>query len=254
MDEGEAEMEFGPHNPIVKLCFQGMAMQDKGMAVEAREVLLCAWNEATQGFEKFIAAWFLAKGEADAAGRLKWLEAALRVALEINDNSVRSALPALYSGIARCHEALNSPGEAQKHRALAAAVDVTPADEGPFYHGTKADLRVGDLLVAGGLSNYQADLKMNHIYFTANRSGAGLAAEMAKGEAKGRVYIVEPTGRFENDPNVTNNKFPGNLTRSYRSEASLRIVGEVGDWVGQTPEELEKWRGRVGGNKGEIIN
>ena len=82
-------------------------------------------------------------------------------------------------------------------------------DEGPFFHGTKADLRVGDLLTAGFRSNYRPEIVMNHIYFTALRDGAGLAAELAPGEADPRVYLVEPTGAFENDPNVTDKKFPG---------------------------------------------
>lgn len=118
-------------------------------------------------------------------------------------------------------------------------------DEGPFYHGTKADLQVGDLLTAGFQSNYRPEVTMNHIYFTALVNGAGLAAELAAGEGEGRVYIVEPTGDFENDPNVTDKKFPGNPTRSYRSDAPLKIVGKVTDWVRLTPEELQTWRERI---------
>ena len=95
---------------------------------------------------------------------------------------------------------------------------------------------------------------MNHIYFTALKNGAGLAAALAKGEGPERVYIVEPTGSFENDPNVTEKKFPGNPTRSYRSEAPLKIVGEVTDWVRQTPADIQKWREKLADNKGEIIN
>ncbi|MEP6674076.1 MAG: NAD(+)--rifampin ADP-ribosyltransferase [Ferruginibacter sp.] len=129
-----------------------------------------------------------------------------------------------------------------------------PSDKGPFYHGTKADLQIGDLLTAGGSSNYKAELKMNHIYFTALVNGAGLAAALAKAAGRERVYIVEPTGIFENDPNVTDKKFPGNPTRSYRSEAALKIIGEVTDWVRQTPEELQKWREKLVNNKGGIIN
>ena len=131
-------------------------------------------------------------------------------------------------------------------------------DEGPFYHGTKADLRVGDLLTAGFRSNYRPEIVMNHIYFTALRDGAGLAAELAAGEGPPRVYVVEPTGPFENDPNVTDKKFPGNPTRSYRSSAPLRIVGEVTDWTRQTPEALAAWKERLAhiraDERGEIIN
>ena len=83
---------------------------------------------------------------------------------------------------------------------------------------------------------------------------AGLAAALAKGDGRERVYIVEPTGSFENDPNVTNKKFPGNPTRSYRTREPLKIVGEITDWAKQTPEELKKWREKLANNKGEIIN
>jgi rifampin ADP-ribosylating transferase len=95
---------------------------------------------------------------------------------------------------------------------------------------------------------------MNHIYFTALANGAGLAAALAKGEGPERVYIVEPTGSFENDPNVTDKKFPGNPTRSYRTEAPLKIVGEVTDWVRQTPEQLRQWREKLANSSGNIIN
>src|SRR3954471_23818640 len=130
-------------------------------------------------------------------------------------------------------------------------------DEGPFFHGTKADLRVGDLLTAGFRSNYRPEVVMNHIYFTALRDGAGLAAELAAGEGAPRVYVVEPTGAFENDPNVTDKKFPGNPTRSFRSREPLRIVGELSDWTRQTPEALQVWRDRLpgvraGGSGGNI--
>ncbi|MGW4547670.1 NAD(+)--rifampin ADP-ribosyltransferase [Streptomyces violaceorubidus] len=131
-------------------------------------------------------------------------------------------------------------------------------DDGPFFHGTKADLRVGDHLTAGFPSNYRPEILMNHVYFTALRDGAGLAAELAAGDGEPRVYAVEPTGEFENDPNVTDKKFPGNPTRSYRSTEPLRIVGEVTDWTRQTPEALQMWRERLAAmrleGRAEIIN
>jgi rifampin ADP-ribosylating transferase len=95
---------------------------------------------------------------------------------------------------------------------------------------------------------------MNHIYFTALINGAGLAAALAKSDKPERIYVVEPTGSFENDPNVTDKKFPGNPTRSYRSQAPLKIVGEVTDWVRTTPEEIQKWREKLANSKGDIIN
>ena len=131
-------------------------------------------------------------------------------------------------------------------------------DEGPFFHGTKADLAPGDLLTAGFRSNYRPEVVMNHIYFTALRDGAGLAAELAAGDGEPRVYLVEPTGSFENDPNVTDKKFPGNPTRSYRSAEPLRIVEEVTDWTRLTPEALQTWRDRLAAIRddehAEIIN
>jgi Rifampin ADP-ribosyl transferase len=131
-------------------------------------------------------------------------------------------------------------------------------DEGPFFHGTRADLASGELLTPGFRSNYRPEIVMNHIYFTALRDGAGLAAELAPGDGAPRVYVVEPTGPFEDDPNVTDKKFPGNPTRSYRSSAPLRIVGEVTDWTRLTPEALQAWRERLAAiltdERGEIIN
>ncbi|WP_394338017.1 NAD(+)--rifampin ADP-ribosyltransferase [Chryseobacterium lactis] len=129
-----------------------------------------------------------------------------------------------------------------------------PSDKGPFYHGTKAALQIGDLLVAGGNSNYKSEFKMNHIYFTALVNGAGLAAALAKGEGRERVYIVEPTGVYENDPNLTDKKFPGNPTRSYRSQTPLKIIGEATDWHKPNPEELQKFREKLESSEGEIIN
>ena len=130
-------------------------------------------------------------------------------------------------------------------------------DEGPFFHGTKADLREGDLLNAGFRSNYRPEVVMNHIYFTALRDGAGLAAELAAGDAAPRVYAVEPMGAFEDDPNVTDKKFPGNPTRSYRSRDPVRIVREVTEWTRLTPEALQEWRDRLAAilaDDGEILN
>ena len=247
-------MEFNPHNNIVKLCIQGMGTEDKGDAEEASRIFLQAWNEATNDFEKYLAAYYVARHQHNVPDKLKWLETALQFALKINSDATNSALPNLYSNIARCHEDLGDTDNAKKNLELANSFAGDPSDNGPFYHGTKADLRVGDLLTPGGNSNYKTDLIMNHIYFTALVNGAGLAAELAKGDGRERVYIIEPAGSFENDPNVTDKKFPGNPTRSYRSLAPLKIVGEVTDWVRQTPEQLQQWREKLANSKGEIIN
>jgi hypothetical protein len=113
---------------------------------------------------------------------------------------------------------------------------------GPFYHGTRADLRTGDLLVAGYQSNFRAEMRSSWIYFAATLEAAIWGAELATGEGPGRIYIVEPTGAFVDDPNLTDKKFPGNPTRSYRSQQPLRVVGEVEGWVGHSPEQLQAMR------------
>ena len=247
-------MEFDPRNNVIRLCVQGMYMEGKGEPVEASRLFLQAWNEATNDFEKFTAAYYVARHQDKAPDKLKWLETSLRFALNINDESVEAALPSLYSKIAKCHENLNDFDSAKKNHELASSFTGTTSDKGPFYHGTKADLQVSDSLTPGGNSNYDPEVVMNHIYFTALVNGAGLAAALAKGNGPERVFVVEPTGTFENDPNVTNKKFPGNPTRSYRSQSPLRIIGEITDWTRQTPEELQKWRERLANVKGEIIN
>ncbi len=107
-----------------------------------------------------------------------------------------------------------------------------------FYHGTKADLAVGDLIRPGFGSNF-VERELKHIYFSATLEAATWGAELAKGEGRGRIYIVEPTGAFEDDPNLTDKKFPGNITASYRSRDPLRVTGEVHDWVGHSPEQIQ---------------
>src|SRR3954447_15585942 len=110
-----------------------------------------------------------------------------------------------------------------------------------FYHGTKADLKTGDLLAPGYGSNF-VERDLSHIYFSATLEAATWGAELARGDGRGRIYVVEPTGEFEDDPNLTDKKFPGNVTASYRSRAPLRVIGEVEDWVGHTPEQLQAMR------------
>jgi rifampin ADP-ribosylating transferase len=247
-------MEFTPTNPIVKLCLQGMALEAKDQQDEAAALFLQAWNETSNDFEKFIVAHYIARHQGTITETLQWLETDLQLALKVNNEAVQAAFPPLYTNIAKCYEELGNPDKAKENYDRAKSFSDKPSDAGPFYHGTKADLQLGDLLNPGNKSNYSPDIIMNHIYFTAITSGAGLAASLAKGDGRERVYIVEPTGAFENDPNVTNQKFPGNPTRSYRTDAPLKIVGEVTDWARQTPEELQKWRERLDNVKGKIIN
>jgi rifampin ADP-ribosylating transferase len=119
--------------------------------------------------------------------------------------------------------------------------DPTPSaarDTGPFFHGTKADLRPGDLLAPGQSSNYGERKTASFVYLTATLDAAVWGAELAVGEGRGRIYRVEPTGPFEDDPNLTDQKFPGNPTRSYRTRSPLRIIGEVEEWEGHPPDVL----------------
>lgn len=108
-----------------------------------------------------------------------------------------------------------------------------------FYHGTKADLKQGDLIEPGFRSNYGKRKKASYVYLTATLDAAIWGAELAAGEEKGRIYIVEPTGIIEDDPNLTDKKFPGNPTRSYRSRHPLLVTGEVTDWHGHSSEQLK---------------
>ncbi|QTE30371.1 NAD(+)--rifampin ADP-ribosyltransferase [Pengzhenrongella sicca] len=123
--------------------------------------------------------------------------------------------------------------------------DPAVTDPGPFFHGTKADLPVGALLEPGRGSNYGARQPASYVYLTATLDAATWGAELAAGEGPGRIYRVEPTGPIQNDPNLTDQRFPGNPTRSYRTRRPLRVVGEVVDWVGHSPEALQGMRDRL---------
>ena len=112
-------------------------------------------------------------------------------------------------------------------------------DPGPFFHGTKTDRQLGDLLEPGKTSNFGEGRTANFIYMTAVLDAAIWGAELALGEAPGRIYVVEPTGPFEDDPNLTDKKFPGNRTRSYRTREPLRVVAELATWQGHDPEVLQ---------------
>lgn len=117
-----------------------------------------------------------------------------------------------------------------------------PKDSGPFFHGTKADLQPGDLLEPGYSSNFGERRSANYIYLTATLDAATWGAELAVGEGPGRIFRVIPTGPFEDDPNLTDKRFPGNPTRSYRTREPLRVVDEVLDWEPHSPEVLQDMR------------
>ncbi len=117
--------------------------------------------------------------------------------------------------------------------------------EGPFYHGTRAALTVGDLIAAGYISNYGQRKTANWVYLSATLEAAIWGAELALGDGRERIYIVEPTGAIIDDPNLTDKKFPGNPTRSYRSREPLRVIGEVVEWQGHPPDRLKEMKDRV---------
>lgn len=118
-------------------------------------------------------------------------------------------------------------------------------DTGPFFHGTKADLSVGDQLEAGRRSNFGSGREAGFVYLTGTLDAAIWGAELAQGDGPGRIYLVEPTGPIEDDPNLTNTRFEGNPTRSYRTREPLVVVAEVVHWRGHAPEVLQHMRDRV---------
>ena len=124
---------------------------------------------------------------------------------------------------------------------------ISPANDAPqhFYHGTRADLKTGDLIAPGFASNYGRREKASWVYLTATLDAAIWGAELAAGEARERIYTVEPTGEIFDDPNLTDKKFPGNPTESYRSREPVRVVGEVTEWVGHSPERLKEMKDNV---------
>lgn len=113
---------------------------------------------------------------------------------------------------------------------------------GAYLHGTKAKLTFGDLLVAGHASNFEDGRVSNHIYVTRTLDAATWGAELALGEGRGRIYIVEPEGAIEDDPNLTDKKFPGNPTQSFRTKEPVRVIGEIADWVGHAAAQVQGMR------------
>lgn len=114
-----------------------------------------------------------------------------------------------------------------------------------LYHGTKADFKPGDLIEPGFNSNYGKQKKASFVYLSATLDAATWGAELAVGEGRGRIYVVDPTGPIEDDPNLTDKKFSGNPTKSYRSRESLRVIDEITDWQGHSPEQLKTMQGRI---------
>lgn len=117
-----------------------------------------------------------------------------------------------------------------------------------FYHGTRADLKPGDLIQPGYASNY-TDRQAVWVYFSETLNAAAWGAELARGTGAERIYVVEPTGEFVDDPNLTNKRFPGNPTRSYRCREPLRVVSEHFDWQGHSPEEIQAMKTAIAGKE-----
>jgi hypothetical protein len=132
-------------------------------------------------------------------------------------------------------ESIDDPGSLRFYQGT--RDDLKPGDL--FYHGTRVELKPGDLIGPGYASNYGSRKKANHVYFSATLEATVWGAELAAGEGPGRIYIVEPTGAFVDDPNLTDKRFPGNPTKSYRSREPLRVTGEIKEWQGHSPEQLK---------------
>jgi rifampin ADP-ribosylating transferase len=115
-------------------------------------------------------------------------------------------------------------------------------DRDVFYHGTRADLRPGDRIAAGYRSNFGAGLTAKFVYLTQTLDAAIWGAELAGGQGPGRIYEVAPTGPIEDDPNLTDTRFPGNPTRSYRTREPLLVIAEVAHWQGHDPATLQAMR------------
>lgn len=248
-------MEFHPSNPIVQICLKAQTLESNGDRQSALRELHQSFEQASNDFEKYLLCYFIAKMQNSDTDRLHWLNETLAFANKVDALVVKSAYPNIYTLMAQsCHRL----GQIEEESiAIQKAIESSnmSEDKGPFYHGTKANLQLGDVLTPGFKSNYHSEVVMNHIYFTAVVNGAALAAELAQGDNEPRVFIVEPQGDFENDPNVTDKKFPGNPTRSYRSTKPIKIIGEVKEWDRMGPEQLKAWKDKLSKYKREdIIN
>ena len=165
-------MEFNPSNKVIKLCIQGMSLEDQGKPKDASQLFLQAWNKADNDFEKYIAAYYVARHQDGVPDKLKWLETAVKFAIKVNNVAAASAFPGLYSRIAEYYQELGDAHNSKKNFELASSSAGDPSDNGPFYHGTRADLQVDDLLTPGGGSNYQpGPHNESHLFHGARQRG-----------------------------------------------------------------------------------
>lgn len=165
------------------------------------------------------------------------------VGLQVLERFRAQAAPELVAVLRRYPTA---PTRGNRVAQLLGALDCSLRAAGErFFHGTRATLSVGDLIGPGFRSNFGTRRVANHVYLTATLDAAIWGAELADGDGPGHIYQVEPTGLMENDPNLTDKKFPGNITRSYRTRYPVRVVGEVLDWTGHPAEVLQTMRDNV---------
>lgn len=246
--------EFDPNNKVITLCLKALALAELDQPLEANSVLKEAKKQVGTELEEFIIQYYSARIEVEQSSKQLKLESAINLALNIDNHVAQSAITSLAKQVADIYKLQGNLENYQKYQNLSEKYQYLTSDKGPFYHGTKAKLQVGELLSPGFNSNYKADVVMNHIYFTANKNGAGFAAELVAIDTQPYVYLVEPTGDFENDPNVTDKRFAGNPTRSYRSEKPLKIKAVVDDWNRQEQEKLIIWREKMLNTQGEILN
>lgn len=245
--------DFDMKNPILKQCLEIITKNSKD-----NHTIVCELQQVQQltnnDFENFITYYYLSKYQSNYEQRITYLNKAIEYAIHSEIFAVYSSLPYLYTQLSITLNSVCDYKNAKVAKFKADEYQNNTRDVGPFYHGTRADLHIGDMLSPGFPSNYQPEIIMNHIYFTTKIDGAGFAAALASGNSKERVYIVEPVGNYENDPNVTDMKFPGNLTRAYRSDKPLKIIGEIEQWNHLDEDELNKWREKMKTSNQKILN
>ncbi len=248
------QLEFDPNNEVILKCLKAQKLFEDGKDDEANIVFIKAQEKVSNKFEEFIFLYYQSRVLIDEKEKLSILKKAISIAKNLNNDIARSALTSLANQVADIYQKQGKIQKYSEYNNLAQSYIFKISDIGPFYHGTNVKLNVGDLLKPGFKSNYNSDVIMNHIYFTASKRGAAFAAELVAVENKPYVYLVEPLGNYENDPNVTNQRFIGNPTRSYRSDKPLRILEIITKWEQHSPDQIKAWREKVKNNKGKIIN
>ncbi|MFV0314960.1 MAG: NAD(+)--rifampin ADP-ribosyltransferase, partial [Anaerotignum sp.] len=155
-------IDFSPSNEIVKICMRGIPYLEKNENVdEAEKIFLEALEKTSNDFEKYLVSYFIARSKTDINEKLEWFEKTFQIATTIDDVAVKSAIPLLYNHFSYCYAKLQDDKNCEKYHKLYKESDVLAGETGPFYHGTKAELKIGDLLLANEYSNYKENLQMN---------------------------------------------------------------------------------------------